>query len=171
MSISSAARAELGCGQSVGDAGRAEVGGGRRQPDVTGERQAEAASDRRSVDGSDDGLVHPANREDDVVEQLHRPQRDRGQGESVDAGYDAGVLEVGAGTERRPGAGQHDHANAVVRTHLTQRIAQRDHDVERHRVHSLGPIERHQRHSVLRPLDADECHQGPTGLSVRPVTV
>ena len=41
------------------------------------QREAEAAADRGAVDRADHRLVHLADREDDVVEQLERAARDR----------------------------------------------------------------------------------------------
>ena len=61
------------------------VGG---DPDVGGHAQAEAAADGRPVHGGDHRLVELAEGPDDLVEQLHRAQGDRGEGEPVDVGHD-----------------------------------------------------------------------------------
>jgi hypothetical protein len=68
------AQAQLGRGQPVVDARRAEVGALRGDPDVAGERQAQAAADRGAVDRPDHRLVHLPQGQDDVV-QLIRGSR------------------------------------------------------------------------------------------------
>ena len=85
----------------------------RRDPDVAGQRQAQSAADRGAVDRGDDRLVHLAQRQDDVVEHLHRPQRERRPGQPVDVRHRAGRLVVGTGRESAAGAGEHDHTHAL----------------------------------------------------------
>ena len=122
-------------------------------------REAEAAADRGAVDRADHRLVHLADREDHVVEQLERAPRDRRDGQAVDVRHDAGVLEVGARAEAVPGAGEHDDADVVVVTQRLERLAQRDHHVERHRVHALGPVQRDERDVRAGLVDLDERHE------------
>ena len=124
--------------------------------DVARAREAEAAADRGAVDRADDRLVHLADRDDDVVEQLERAPRDRRDREAVDVRDDARVLEVGARAEPVARAGEHDDAHVVVVAQRLERLAQRDHHVERHRVHALGPVQRDERDIGPRLVDQDE---------------
>src|SRR5690606_12251468 len=155
------AEAEFSRREAVVDPGGAEQGGLGAEPDVGGQRQAEAAADRGPVDRGDDRLVDAAHRADDVVEQLHRPERDGGEGEPVDAGDVAGVLQVGAGAEAAAGAGDHDDAGVVVAAGLLEGLPERDHDVERHRVHPFGPVEGDEGDVRARLVDQDEGQNGP----------
>ena len=75
--------------------------------------------------------------------------------------------EVGTRAEPVPGAGEHDDPALVVEADLAQGIAERDHHVERHRVHALRSIQRHQRDVRARLLDHDERH----GRSLRTAPV
>ena len=82
--------------------------------------------------------------------------RDRGDGQTVDVRHDAGVLEVGARAEPVTRAGEHDDAHVVVVAERLERLAQRDHHVERHRVHPLGTVQRHERDVRAGLVDLDE---------------
>jgi len=133
-----------------------EIGGVGRDPDIEGQREAEPAADGRSVDRPYHRLVHPADRHDHVVQQLHRPQRDGRDGEPLDVRDGAGVGQVGTRAEAVTRSGDHNHPHAVVVVQGFQRFAERDHDVEGHGVHALGSVQRHQRHVGSRPLDDQE---------------
>jgi hypothetical protein len=81
---------------------------------MSGKREAQAAADRGAVNGPDHRLVHLAESEDDVVEQFHGPQRDAGEGESVDIRDAAGIDQIRPRAKAGPGTGDHDHARVVV---------------------------------------------------------
>ena len=67
-----------------------------------------------------------------------------------------GVLEVGARAESVTGAGEHDDAHVVVVAQRLERLPQRDHHVERHRVHPLRPVQRDERDVRAGLGDLDE---------------
>ena len=89
-------------------------------------------------------------------------------------GHRTSRLVVGTRGEPAAGAGQHDHAHVVVVGQLVERGLQRHHDVERHRVHPLGPVQRHQRHVRARTVDEDEgvvlLGHGLHAIACRPLT-
>ena len=58
------------------------------------------------------------------------------------------------------GTGEDHDPGVVVGAGRLQRLSERDHDVERHGVHALGPVERDQRHVRTRLVDEDEAHDG-----------
>ena len=61
---------------------------------------------------------------------------------------DAAAAEIGARAERLVArAGEHDDAHVVVGARARDRVAQTLHDSERHRVATLGTIDRHARHA------------------------
>jgi hypothetical protein len=152
---------ELGRRQPVVDARGAEVRALRRQPDVGGNRQAEAAADRGAVDGRDNRLMHPPQRHDHVVEELHRALRDGRARQAGDVRDRPRVLEVGAGAEAVPRPREDDDPRVVVEAHLLERVPQRDHHVEGHGVHALGPVQCHERDVRPGLLDEDERHGNP----------
>ena len=120
--------------------------------------EAEAATDRGAVHRRDHRLVHVADGEDHVVEHLHRPPGDARALQPGDVRHHAAADEVGTRAEPVTGAGEHDDPALVVEADLAQRVAERDHHVERHRVHALGAVERDQRDVRSRLLDLDERH-------------
>ena len=65
---------------------------------------------------------------------------------------------VGAGAEPAAGAGEHDRADVVVDGELPQPVPQRHHDVERHRVHPLGQVERDEGDAGRRSVDQHVIH-------------
>ena len=90
---------------------------GRRDAHVAHQREAHAGADRRSVDRRDRRDVEVEQREEVRVEGRHLVPQER------DVAF-AGVqeVEVAAGAERRPGAGD-DHGADVVRTPSIRRTA------------------------------------------------
>ena len=92
----------------------------------------------------------------DVVEQLEGTARDRGDGEAVDVRDDPRVLEVGARAEPVARAGEDDDTHVVVVAQRLERFAQRDHHVERHRVHPLRAVHRDERDVRTGFVDQDE---------------
>jgi hypothetical protein len=102
--------------------------------------------------------VHLADRGDDVLEQLHGATRDRGDLQSVDPRRAARVDEVGTRADALPCSREDDVAHLVVGRDPLERLAQGDHDVERHGVHPLRPVEGDQRDVRPGLLDADEAH-------------
>ena len=148
--------------------GGAEVRGLGRDADVGGGGQAEPAADRGAVHRRDHRLVHVADGEDHVVEHLHRASGDAGALQPRDVRHHAAADEVGAGAEAVAGAGEHDDPALVVEADLAQRVAQRDHHVERHRVHAFGTVQRDQRDVRPRVVDLDEGHGAESTAGRRP---
>ena len=70
-----------------------------------------------------------------------------------------GVGLIGARTEPVSCAGQHDHPDVVVDAQLVDRVAQRKHHIERHRVHPLGTVQRDLRDMRTWAIDEDERHR------------
>jgi hypothetical protein len=100
--------------------------------------------------------MHLADRGDDVVQEIHGSTCDRRHGQTVDVRHDARVFEIGTGTEAVTCAGQHDDAYVVVDAHALERFAQRNHHVERHRVHPLRTVHRDEGDVRSRLVDEDE---------------
>ena len=69
-----------------------------------------------------------------------------------------GRLLVGARAEAVAGAGEDDGSDGVVVAELHQRVAERDHHVERHRVHPLRPVQGDDGDLGDGPVDQDEGH-------------
>ena len=154
------AEPELGRGEPVVDPRRPEVRVVRGDAHVGGQCEAESSTDRRAIDRGDDRLVEPADSSDHVVEHLHGAQRDRGQGQALHVGHRPGVFVIGAGTEASPRTGDDDDSHVVVTPDVAERIAEGDHDVEGHGVHSLGPVQRDDGDVRVGPGDFGEGH-GP----------
>src|SRR4051812_124004 len=154
------ADAELVGREAVVDPRGAEVGGIGADADVGRARQAEATTDRRTVHGCDHRLVHVADRQDHLVEHAQRPPGDARALQPRDVRHHAASHEVGAGAEPVAGTGEHDDAAVVVGADVAEGVAQRDHHVERHRVHAFRAIERDQRDVRSWLGDFDEGHAG-----------
>ena len=152
------AQPQFAGGQPVVDARGPEIGAGGGHPDVGGQRQTQSAADGRPVDRGDHRLVQPPQRQDDVVEELHGPQRIGRPGQPVDVGHRAGGLVIRARGEAPARPGQHHHSDRIVVRDLLQGLFERHHDVERHRIHPLGPIEGYQRDSGARVFNQDQIH-------------
>src|SRR6202011_5009558 len=78
-------------------------------------------------------------------------------GQPVDVRHGPGGLVVGTRGEPAPGAGEHDDAHVVVIGDLFDHTLERHHDVERHRVHALGAVQRDQRDVRARSVDEDQA--------------
>ena len=153
------AQAQLARGEAVVDPRGSEVGRLRGDADVGGDAEAEPTPDGGTADGADDGLVHLADGPDDVVEELHRALGDGGAGEPGDVGDDAGVLEIRPRAERPARAGEDHDAGVVVGAGRFEGLSERDHHVEGHGVHALGPVQRDQRHVRTGLVHQDEGHR------------
>jgi hypothetical protein len=157
------AQSELRGRQPVVDSGGAEVRGLTGDADVERQREAEAAADGGAVDGRDHRLMHLADREHDFVEELHRSQRDRRDRQTGDVRHSSRIGQIGSGAEAPAGAGDDDDTGVVVVADLLEGLLERDHHVERHGVHPLGPVQRDQGDVRARLLYRNEGH-APTLL-------
>ena len=157
------ADAHLGRGQPVDDPGGVERRRLAREPQVGAERQAHAAAVGRSADRGDDRLGHRPHLRDEAGVVPHRPLRDPPDLQAVDVRDDPVVLQVEARAERPAGARQHHHPAVVVGSHLLERVVERDHEVDRHRVEPVGAVQRDDGDVVDRPVDEDElgCRAWP----------
>ncbi len=135
------AESEFRRGEPVVDPRRPEVGIVGDDAHVGRQGEAEPPADRGAVDRGDHRLVQPADGADHVVEHLHGAQRDRRQGQALHVGHRPGIFVVGAGAETAPRSRDDDDPHVVVVTDVPERVAERDHHVEGHGVHSLGPIQ------------------------------
>ena len=82
--------------------------------------------------------------------------RDRRHREPGDVRDHTAVLEIGPRAEGVTGAGEHDHAGFGVEADLPERVAQRNHHVEGHRVLAIGPVQRDLRDVRLGLVDHHE---------------
>jgi hypothetical protein len=116
------------------------------------------AARKVALDGGEDRLRDRSHRGHDVGHRLHGADRDPRHGEVVDVRGEARVFEVEARTEGASRAGEDHHPAGVVGADLLQRFVERQHQLERHGVEALRPIEAD--HLDVRPqlFDFDEGH-------------
>ena len=133
------------------DERHAQRGGVRHDAQVAAERQVEAGAVRVPVHHADDRLgERPQLRHDErpaafalriVLHRVgERALRRAGLGHA---------LEVVPGTERAPGAGQHDDANRLVVVAVLQRVEEFQPDADVDRVQPLGPVQGEAAHAAV----------------------
>src|SRR5206468_8057595 len=116
--------------------GEAELGVLAGDPDVTGERQLEAAAEREATDRSDDRLAAAVHRgaEVDTPARVAEANRHLGRHELAD---------VGTSRERAlPSAGDDDHARLQALRELAEAAGQLLAHALVHRVVDVGAVER-----------------------------
>ena len=150
------AQPQLAGRQPIVDTSRAEVGRGRRDPDVGGQRKAQTTTDSGAVHRGNHRLVHPPQAQDHLVKHFHRAKRIGGPRQSLRVRHCSGRLVIGTRGEPSPGSGQHDDPHIVVVGDVLDYPLQRHHDVERHRVHPLRTVEGDKRHIRAGTGNKDE---------------
>src|SRR3954452_1709009 len=120
------ADAQLVGREPVVDPRSPEVGGVGADADVGCAGEAEAASDGGAVDRGYHRLVHVAQREDHLVEDLQRAPGDARALQAADVGHHAAADQVGTRAEPVARTGEDDDAALVVGADVAQRVAQRD---------------------------------------------
>ncbi len=126
-----------------------------REAPVAGERIRESGSHRRSVDGSNHGLLDFDDHAGELRERaggglpLVALQGDFGETGDAAVGATAEPLGVAAGAERPSGSGEEDDPHLVLLPQVAEQIDQIRRQRPVHRVQPLRPVQRHDTNAVL----------------------
>jgi hypothetical protein len=133
----------------VSVAERGALGGNE---EVAGERELETACHGGTVDRSEDGLRHrPEHGERAAILVVAPANEVRRRA--------AELAEIQSGAERRVGAGENDHVDAVIRFGVGERKGEGSLQFAAHRVAGVGAVESDSAHTIVGVRQNQLAHE------------